>query len=64
MDTIKEVKQTQWIEEIFPNHIFGKELISRIYKDPYNSVIKKTIHLNRGKEYEWTLLQRRYTNSH
>ena len=42
-ETINKVKRQpmEW-EKIFANHISDKGLISKIYKDAYNSIAKKT----------------------
>ena len=48
---------------MFANHLSDKGFVSRIYKELYNSVIKKKNTKSKmNKRFEQTFLQGRYTN--
>jgi len=53
-------RQTAYWEKIFTNHIFYKELVSRIYKGPPKCNTKKINNLSEQKTRRGTLLQRIY----
>ena len=42
METINKMKRqpTEW-EKIFANHVYNNYLISKLYKNSYNSIAKK-----------------------
>ena len=49
---------------MFANHLSDKGFVSRVYKELYNSVIKKkkNTQSKMSKRFEQTFLQGRYTN--
>ena len=53
---------TEW-EKIFANYISGKGLITKVYRNLYNSITKKnTIQFKNGQRPEKTFFQRRRTD--
>ena len=55
-------QHTEW-EKIFANDVTDKGLISKIYKQSYNSKIKKQPNENMGRRPKAKFLQRRNADS-
>lgn len=61
---MRKWKAINW-EKIFINHVCDRGLLSRIYKNTENSLIKMQLNQKMGKEYdEQTFHQREYTYSY
>lgn len=60
-NNIKKMKKqvTKW-EKLFTKHISNTELISKIYKNTYNSIIDI---FKMSKRFELKIFKRRYMNS-
>lgn len=59
----RKEKAPKW-ETVFATYIPDKGLVSRIHKDPYNSPKKDRLNFKMDKRFEYTFLQREYTNGH
>ena len=65
METINKMKRqpTEW-EKIFANHVYNNYLISKLYKNSYNSIAKKKKQsdFKMGRIFKETFFQR-HTNA-
>ena len=62
-ETVHKMKRPPTeLKEIFADHISEKGVISKKYKNSYNSKKKKKIHFKTARGPEYTFFQRRHTD--